>query len=173
MMTESALRFFNTEGLLKFRHELDSLSTDPRHPIDFDWIHEDEFSDRVSPGIQLEDRKLSTKLEAADFLAPVLQGIELRDKYYHQGLWSWLSAYLLDSVCPAKNGQRSSPGRSYRHIPPANRNWRTVYRHLLAGPIRIYELHDYKSKILLNASIDVLGDFMEQLASRQEIAGSE
>jgi hypothetical protein len=58
---------------------------------------------------------------------------------------------------------------------PAVDDYKTYYRHLLAGPYRIYRAHqDDPSRVMavLATAVEQPGDVVEQLASRQEIITS-
>ena len=57
-------------------------------------------------------------------------------------------------------------GEEARFIPGAA-SWR-YYRHLLAGPYRIFQRHRDCAKLLLSGPLSKPGDCPEQLASRQE-----
>jgi hypothetical protein len=171
-MAETTLRAFKQDGIWKFQRILDELLEDPEMEISLDWILDDSISKEISSDIVLQDIRLDTKLNAAQTLLPVLRQVNLVDKYYNPGLWSWLSAFYFDSVCPPDTNGLRKPGKSYRHIPPANRNWRTVYRHLLAGPVSLYGLHESDIKIIFHSRLHEMGDFVEQLASRQDLSAS-
>jgi len=43
---------------------------------------------------------------------------------------------------------------------------RHVYRHLLAGPVQIFDSYGDSSHILLSGDVAVMGDYIEQLAGR-------
>lgn len=170
-MTESKLRVLNTDGILHFREILETLNWNPAEEFSMDWITEEEFSLKIDEDVSVEFILFEGKIEAAGYLAPVLRELNLQDKYYHQGLWAWLSAFYFDALIPTGD-KRSKPGKDYRYIPPADRSWRTVYRHLLAAPVRIFETHGERARVLLHGQLGRHGDFMEQLASRQEIASN-
>lgn len=166
------MKIFKPAGVQRFRDIIDVLQNEPEQTISLDWIHDESYAKVITPEIQLEPRKFKNKLDVAVTLLPVIEDLNLPEKYYHQGLWGWLSAFFFESVCPANSSGERKAGKAYRYIPPANRNWRTVYRHLLAGPVRLYGIHNLDIKILFHAPVQTLGDFTEQLSSRQELAAS-
>ena len=53
-----------------------------------------------------------------------------------------------------------------RHIPTLHA-W-TYYRHLLANPYRLFQLHGENARVFLHGPMNEHGDFSEQLASRME-----
>src|SRR5262249_11852361 len=87
------------------------------------------------------------------------------------GLWAWLALFYFEQLCPkTAHGQRK-PGELARWIPEVT-NYQRYYRHLLAGPYRIYRAHrdnPQRAMALLCNPLDRPGDIVEQLASRQEI----
>ena len=87
------------------------------------------------------------------------------------GLWAWLTLFYFDEICPRGRGSERSPGERARYIPEAT-NFRRYYRHLLAGPYRIFKAHRQnpnRALVILCQTLDKPGDIVEQFASRQEI----
>jgi hypothetical protein len=70
-------------------------------------------------------------------------------------------------ICSDKNGIRKI-GADSRYILNGT-EWDRIFRHLLAGPVMIYDLHRLNSIILLYNPADETGDFLAQLMGRQEI----
>jgi hypothetical protein len=65
-------------------------------------------------------------------------------------------------------------GADWRHIPQFG-NYRAFYRHLLAGPFTLYRAHARaiaNARALLVQPLHKPGEFVEQLASRPELATS-
>ena len=56
---------------------------------------------------------------------------------------------------------------------PEHPNWKTYYRHLIASPCYIYNYYPEGAHLLLDHPVCIHGDYMEQLASRQEIIATE
>jgi hypothetical protein len=87
------------------------------------------------------------------------------------GLWGWLSLYYFDQVCPKDvNGHRKVRERA-RYIPAVS-DFRKYYRHLLAGPYRVYRAHRLapdNALVLLCGPLHRPGEIVEQLIARQEI----
>jgi hypothetical protein len=81
------------------------------------------------------------------------------------GLWSWLSLYYFDLVCPVNENGRRLPGQDYRHI--LDTDFRRYYYHLLNGPYNIYKLHEEKIPLLLSGPLYRTSTFYLELASRQ------
>jgi hypothetical protein len=163
-----AVRAFNEAGIQRFREYLKEIKESKKHDIDKDLLFNDEYSYTVGD-IEIRPSSFESKLEAAEYLYEIIQKITIKDKFYNVGLWTWLAAYYFDSICPIRPNGTRKVKKEYYYILPAAREWKTQYRHLLAGPVRIYTFHGPYAKILLFGSVDVEGEFTEQVASRKDI----
>ncbi|MFI5419921.1 MAG: hypothetical protein ACHQ1H_03030 [Nitrososphaerales archaeon] len=108
-------------------------------------------------------------MELARIISEVIRKASLADEMLDIGLWSWLSAAYFDTVCPIEEDGQRNPRSDYRHIP--SNDYKNFYRHLIRGPVRIYKLFAESPEmalIVLSQSPASPGDFVEQLASRQE-----
>jgi hypothetical protein len=121
--------------------------------------------------VEVEPRTFANRFEAAEYLHDRLAATGLTDIERDRGLWAWLSLFYFDVVCPPGKGGVRKPGALARHIPEPG-NFQRYYRHLLAGPYRIYKAHrenPQRALVLLCQPIESPGDVVEQLASRQEV----
>ncbi len=95
-----------------------------------------------------------------------ISGVE-KDK----GLWAWLSLFFFEQLCPTDKLGRRQPKERARWI-PATSDFRKYYRHLLAGPYRIFRAHrdnPERALALLSGRLDTPGEVAEQMAARQEL----
>jgi len=164
------LRTFNEAGISEFRLHLERVRTGVAESVPHDLLFNDSTSTPTNPEVEVDQISLSSKLEAAQYLSRLIK--PLNDPFYDVGLWTWLSAFFFDSVCPRELDGTRKPKADYRHILQAGRDWWHFYRHLLAGPVRTYHFHGETAKLLLSGPLHKLGDFVEQLASRQEVAAN-
>jgi hypothetical protein len=164
------LRRLNDEGLRRFRDYIESLNSEPSLPPPFDLLENPKTSESASD-IAVQPQSFQNRLEAATLLYELLESAGLSDPARDIGLWAWLSLLLFDSVCPADGHGRRKPGQVARHIPDSA-NFRRYYRHLLAGPWRIFRSHrhaPHDAMVVLCQPLHKPGDIVEQLASRQEL----
>ena len=111
------------------------------------------------------------RFAAAEYLFNLFKDSGLSDIERDRGLWAWLSLFYFDELCPPDARRRRKPGERARWIPETSVSWR-YYRHLLAGPYRIYGAHSdhpERAMLVLCGSLHQPGDIVEQIASRQEI----
>lgn len=167
----TSLRAFNDAGIAEFHSHLERVRTSTADAVPPDLYLSDEYSGIVSPEVQIRQVVFETKLEAARYLFGIVQQ-QLSQHFENVGLWTWLSAFYFDSVCPVEEDGARKPRSDYRHILQPGRDWWHFYRHLLAGPVRTYAFHGEEAKLLLSGPVHRMGDFVEQLCSRQEIAAN-
>ncbi|MEP7270617.1 MAG: hypothetical protein ABI882_03895 [Acidobacteriota bacterium] len=118
----------------------------------------------------LQPRHFETRFAAAEFLNQAFSKAGLPDVSNDRGLWAWLSLFYFDDVCPPRGNGSRKPGELARHIP--NEDYKRYYRHLLAGPYRIYRAHrdqPERALALLCQRLDSPGDVVEQLAAQQKL----
>jgi hypothetical protein len=119
----------------------------------------------------VEARTFGSRLEAARYLDGKFHDSGLRDIEHDDRLWGWLTLFYFDELCPSDAHGRRKPLRPYHYL-PVNSDYRLYYRHLLAGPYRIYRTHrdnPLRALVFLLGPLHVVGHFVYQLASRQEL----
>lgn len=164
------LRRLTEDGIKRFGDYLEALKADPTaaQPID---LLTDEATSEEAARVEVEPQKFQSRFEAGSWLFSVLEQTRLRDTVRDKGLWAWLSLFHFDAVCPGDGHKHRKPGEQARHIPDAA-NFQRYYRHLLAGPWRIYRTHrddPSRARVVLCQPVHTPGDLVEQLASRQEL----
>jgi len=163
-MTEY-IHAFNSEGIEAFRNYIELLRSNPELEFPRDILYDENYSYKLSRDIIIENRNFASKHDAVQYLVPLLDGIE--KPFGNIGLWSWLSGFYFDQVCPINSGKRK-PNEDGRYI--LSQEWNNFYRHLLAGPVRMYSIHNGNCMIFLFNPLHEMGEFVEQLMSRQNIA---
>ena len=155
----------------RFANWLDALRHDPTLQPPAELLTDPITSVPLGTSVELEDKRLSSRFDAAEYIHSCITTEQIPDAEGDSGLWAWLSLFFIDTVCPLDTKSGRKPGALARHIPEPS-NFQRYYRHLLAGPYRIYRAHrdDPKRALaLLCQPVDSPGDVVEQLASRQEL----
>jgi hypothetical protein len=116
-------------------------------------------------GSQIEQRVFSSRLDAAHYLCCAFERVDPSLVAWNVGLWSWLSLFYFDQVCPPDGAAARRPGRDYRHILQSSHR----YRHLLAGPYHVFMIHEHKARLLLSSQIHVETGFYHELTARQNM----
>jgi hypothetical protein len=159
------VRILNDEGLRKFHQYLTDLRagsaiTPPRDILTDAWC-----SAKLPINIEIENQIFDNRMEAAKYLYETLRPMGHLKISQNVGLWSWLSFYYFDQVCPQIAGGKRRPGHDSRHI--LDLDYRRYYRHLLAGPVNTVKLHGNKAPLLLCNPLNRPSKFYEEFSSRQ------
>ena len=165
-----ALRKFTDQGLAQFRRYLADLKRGSTVPPPFDLLVDPEASKPVKEQLPIENRKFATRLEMARYLDEALAEIQNDGIETDVYLWSWLSLFYFDQVCPVDSKGKRKPGRDYRHIPEIG--FRYVHRHLLSGAYLVYTVYGLKdrlSKLLLSSPLAQESRVHHELATRHSM----
>jgi hypothetical protein len=163
------VREFNEAGIEKFRNYLISLrETGVSEILLTELLSDETYTNIFLNKIEIEPQNFPTKFAFAEYMHEKVSGISPDKKYRNVGMWTWLAAYYFENVCPSDKNGIKKVGADSRYILNGN-EWDRIFRHLLAGPVMIYDLHHANSIILLYNPVDESGDFLAQLMGRQEI----
>jgi hypothetical protein len=170
MTPKMSIRKFNDNGIEQFRRYLAELRGGSTVPPPFSLLVDPKASETINSEAEIENREFKTRLELARYLDDVFaefEGDSIENDFY---LWSWLSLFYFDQVCPVQSNSTRKPGRDYRHI--LEPGYPNGHRHLLCGPYMVYSVYrlgDRLSKILLCTSIPIENKFHHELAGRQNL----
>jgi hypothetical protein len=128
------LRQFNNSGIERFREELQKCRDNSSHGIDLNLLVEESFTVTVLDKVEVEVAEpppFTTKGTAGLYLHALLDKTELThdDIMSNTGLWSWLTLFFFDSVCPPDLQGRRKVRNDYTYI--YDTSHRNYYRHLL------------------------------------------
>lgn len=162
------LKVFTDKGINEFRNFLVELKNNPE--LNKPDLSNNKYSENLQPEIIIDENKIfSSRMELAEYLTQVFQdaGVKSKDVIPNDKLWTWLTYLWFEQICP-----RESTGRKVKEIVKyiCSTDYQKYYRHFIASTFRIYAtLGKENSLLFLNRPINDHGDFIEQLASRQEI----
>jgi len=165
------IKRLNDQGLRCFEEYVRSVAAGDSAPPPHDVLHNPETSEDVEPPVEVEDRNFTSRYDAGKYLHDRLSEAGIPNLEKDRGLWAWLALFYFDRLCPRDDSGRRKPGELARWIPDVD-NYRKYYRHLLAGPWRIFRAHrddPNRALALLCTPVHTPGDLPEQLASRQEL----
>jgi hypothetical protein len=161
----------NQTGINLFSDFLDKLENEPTRTPPNSLLEDPMTSEPITPAVEVELQRFGNRFKAAEYLDGIISKAGLSDIERDIGLWTWLTLFYLDEICPRGRGGERSPGARARYIPEVT-NFQRYYRHLLAGPYRIFKAHRQKPErafAVLCQPLNKPGDIVEQLASRQEL----
>jgi len=168
MISELELRKFNDKGIETFRTYLDDLRGGSTAAPPYDLLTGPGTSCPVEGKGRIALRKFETRLDVARYLDEALVGIKKDNIENDVNLWSWLSLFYFDAVCPPDPVGHRRPGRDYRHI--LEPGYPNGHRHLIGGAYlvkTVYGLSDEISHLLLHTPPHIENKFNHELAGRQ------
>ena len=129
------LHVLTSEGINEFRIYLQSVRSGEIDDIDREYLLSETNSKKFGIDIDLPEINTNSKKGFIVELCDTLKPIDINKELYNVGLWSWLSVYYFDLVCPFKDGKKK-PGADERHILSRDKR-RRYYRHIIEAPIRL------------------------------------
>ena len=175
-----ALRKFNDAGILEFSKRYIEMKETGK-PVDFsDLVENENLTEFISNQKTLDLVRFATRMECGEYFYNLFESNAEAlhknnvDPLTDVGLWCWLTAVW------AKYLQFNSDGKFNINQSSALARWiyeplhpRRYYRHLLAGPYRLYFLHagnTNRIKILMYNHVTKPNTaWVEQICSRKEI----
>jgi len=133
----------------------------------------DEDTSFGVPGASIvTPRVFSKKYELAVALLPhveELEGLEVNHDCW-AGIWDAMSLLFFESVCPRNADGTWSPNRIEHYI--YDSAYTVRHRHRVYGPVTLVRAGGVSLKAFFDSKPCVLGDFEEQVGSRNELAGN-
>lgn len=162
------LRSFSEEGIDRFRTHIQTVKKNPLASLPD--LNIEPYSHEFQPQMKIDESKLfTTRIEMAKYLKRSFEeaGIGRNAVIGRNDLWSWLAYLWFDQLCPIINGSRKL-NETARYI--CSSDYTDYYRHYVAASYDIYSIHgEPKSRLFLYGPPYLHNDFIEQLASRQNI----
>jgi hypothetical protein len=164
------IRKLTDNGIERLRDYLAELRQGSKSPPPASLLENSEFSTPFKGDPEVEPRIFNSRLELAQYLDQTLDGIFNDNLQNDVHLWSWLSLYFFDQVCPVEENGLRKPGRDCRHI--LEPGYPNGHRHLLAGAYLVYSVYglgENLSRLLLWTPLHLESQFHNELAGRQTL----
>lgn len=162
------LRRLNPRGVKALRQFLQKIREGEEFQANPAILHVDEYSERVTPSIEIEALQFPRRFDAARYLVETLRPIDSPALPMDAGLWSWLALFYFEQLAPRREDGTRRPREDYHYIPEEGHGWSTD-RHLLAGPYRLYREHGEHARLMLHLPLHQHGAFIYDLGFRREM----
>ena len=148
------LRQFNTSGIERFRKELERCKKNPFATMDIQLLEDDVFTEIVPGTATVEQKHFKTKGDAGNYLHPLLASTSLTPDNIstNTGLWSWLSLFFFDSVCPQNQQGRRRVNDAHYYI--YDHRWNYYYRHLLFVSWKVRDIANGQHRLISSTKIN-------------------
>jgi hypothetical protein len=160
-----SFRVLNEKGIQKFREYLAVAREGSTQQPPTEILRNSAYSSELRGSVEVEARMFGSKLEIAKYLNEKLNIFPQSQIDRDFGLWSWLSLYYFDQVCPPSKSGIRIPGQNGRHI--LDVDYRLYRYHLLFGPYNVYRLQGDKASLLLSGPLYETSKHYLELAARQ------
>ena len=165
------LRRFNSDGISAFITYRTRLSLEANLPPPMQMLDDPALTEEIPGTIDVIKKTFTTRLEVGRFMDELLEQSGIALPEHDRGLWSWLTLFYFDEVCPPDGNGNRDPQDEARLVPLLD-NHQRFYRHLLVGPYLIVRAHRDNPERALALLCNPLwkpGEIVEQLASRKEL----
>jgi hypothetical protein len=148
------LRQFNEQGMAAMRRFLAECRDDPTTHVPRPLLEDDTLAQQVRPAIVVKPRHFATRRDAAKYLTELLAPLAADEVAQNAGLWTWLTLYYFDEVCPVRDGKRQVRNDYAYVFEP--KNARHFYRHLLFIAWHAYRIARPFERLFMSAPASVL-----------------
>lgn len=165
------LHRFNQDGINALCLYRARLAQEPTLLPPRELLEDPALTELVPGDIEVPKKTFANRMDAGKFLNELIDKAQITLPERDRGLWSWLTLYFFDEVCPADGHGRRNPQDEARLIPTLD-NFQRFYRHLLLGPFLIVRAHrdnPERAIAVLCNPVYKPGEIVEQLASRKEL----
>jgi hypothetical protein len=160
-------------GIAEMNSWLDQVHGQPATSVPPEFMVPGTLAERTGYESEIEVAGFASRYDWARYANDRLIDVPDARIQRDTGLWAWFTLVYFDLVAPAVGGIRKL-GQRARYVPTGT-DFRTYYRHLLAGPWQILAAHrddPERTRATLAGRLDKPGELYEQLASRMELATS-
>ena len=158
------LRRFNDAGIAEFVRRIETLRAGGAAEIDDAFVTDEKLTEPIVPEVQLERPSFKTKRDAGEYLSERTRAARAAYGDDDRGLWTWLSAWHWDAVCPIReNGNRKVLGPYHYAYGFGNKQRRG--QHLLAIATMFYEI-DPQSRLTLETPVFSLTQAVKEVSTR-------
>ena len=165
------LHRFNADGVAAVATYRARLTLEPTLQPPVEMLEDPALTELLPGEVEVPKRNFANRLEAGKFFSELLDTAGVHFTERDKGLWTWLTLFYFDEVCPPDGHGRRNPQDEARLLPILD-NYQRFYRHLLLGPFLIVRAHRDQPERAIAMLCNPLwkpGEIVEQLASRKEL----
>ena len=132
------LRRFKDGGITEFVRRIETLRAGGQAEIDDALVNDPSLTEPIVPEVPMERPAFKTKRDAGAYLSERTRAARAVLGDDDRGLWTWLSAWHWDAVCPVRENGLRKVLAAY-HYSYGQGNPRDKLRHLLATAVVLYQ----------------------------------
>lgn len=141
------LRRLTETGIDAFRNYLTALADEPTAAVPTNLLTDPAASEPLATSAEAEPRVFGSRLAAGQCLHGLFSAAGIPGLDRDRGVWTWLTLFYFDELCPADGNGKRKPGEEARLIPNMAES-RRYYRHLLLGPYSLFRFYHKQPELL-------------------------
>ena len=148
------LRQFNAKGIEHFRNILQECRENPHSEVERHLLEDNTLTEEIVGSAEVMQQVFKTKGEAGKYLHLILKSAFLDEDNLasNVGLWSWLSLFYFDSLCP-RNAQGHRKVKAVHHY-IYDQRWNYYYRHLLFVSWKVWDITQGQHRLITATKIN-------------------
>ncbi len=159
------LRQFLPAGIQAFQGFLVACRESPRTPVPRRLLEDETMTETIKPSMTVEPKRFATRCDAAVYLSTLLGPPLIESNVAaNAGLWTWLSLFFFDEVCPAADGYRTLKNDYSYVLDP--KNPRHFYRHLLFIAWHVLRIAPNHNRLFLNVPVSSFDEVTKIIMER-------
>jgi hypothetical protein len=162
--TSGILRRFKDAGIAEFVRRIETLRAGGQAEIDDGLVTDPALTEPILPEVSMERPAFKTKRDAGAYLSERTRAARAVHGDDDRGLWTWLSAWHWDAVCPVREGGRRKVLSPYHYV-FGHGNHHDRRKHLLATAVRVFDLGG-NCKLLCDSPVASLSKSVEVVVAR-------
>ncbi len=158
------VRSFNQKGIAAVKEFLESLRDGRKQQNPIELLDDRSLTKFAYDDVCIESRGFASRREAADYFHEKFGTIPSIDLRNDAGLWTWLSLFYFDQICPEIDGQRKVRNDyTYIFMPDQSLYF---YRHLLFVAWYAKDVSPTHNRLFLDTTVHQLDKFTQDIFKR-------
>jgi len=163
-MSGIELRSFNQKGIASVKDFLKALRDGGRNQNPIELLDDRSLTRIDYEDISVESRGFATRRDAAKYFHQKFEAIPSIELRSNAGLWTWLSLFYFDQICPEIDGLRKVRNDyTYIFMPDQSMYF---YRHLLFVAWYVKHVSPTYNRLFLDTTVHQLDRFTEDVFKR-------
>jgi hypothetical protein len=162
------LRRFNSDGIAEFVRRIETLRAGGIAEIDDAFVTDSKLTEPIVPEVPIERPAFKTKRDAGAYLSERTRAARAVHGDEDRGLWTWLSAWHWDAVCPVREGGRRKVLNPFHYVLGYGHTQNSK-QHLLRASLFIFDAWP-TNKLLLDSPAWSLTRIVQDVTTRLFLA---
>lgn len=162
--TTGILRRFNSAGIAEFVRRIETLRAGGAAEIDDAFVNDGRLTEPVVPEVAMERPAFKTKRDAGAYLSERTRTARTVHGDDDRGLWTWLSAWHWDAVCPIRETGERKVLNPYHYVLGFG-HAQNAKKHLIRAAVFIWDAWP-NNRLLLESPAWSLNRIVQDIVTR-------